>query len=234
MEFEAKHLAAFTASLSQRLPVWVGQSPRAWGQHVLQQEHAALNLPAVRLSREDLFRMAQSGEYDSLSFAVSVLAWGGMNRQHGRFLFANTTNWLPIVDQLRSGRIESSAAYEAFYNLRFDGRLPGMGPAFFTKLIFFSHPRHNGFIMDQWTARSVNLLSQHEVVATTLTNNRNGRIQHRVADQNTANTYAEFNDFILGLAKAIGYVGREDKVEEALFSTGRGTGAWRNYVIKHG
>ena len=49
-------------------------------------------------------------------------------------------------------------AYKQFHRLVNEKKLTHMGPAYFTKLIYFLGSKQNGYIMDQWTARSMNLL----------------------------------------------------------------------------
>lgn len=234
MNYAVAHLNAFKASLSESVKPWVGLAPRSWGKDVISEGFRIEKLPADPQSRTDLFKMAANTNVSDHTFATSVLAWGGMKRDHGRSVFSDSSSWLPIVGQLRSEHISSVEAYAKFLDLRSARRLPGMGPAYFTKLIFFAAPSHDGFIMDQWTARSTNLLLNSAVIHTIVTKSNSGRIQHTVSDKNDADIYQKFCNFICKLADELGYRGRESQIEEALFSTGRGKGHWRNYVIRHG
>lgn len=110
-----------------------------------------------------------------------------------------------------------------------------MGPAYFTKLIYFLNQNDDipGFIMDQWTAASVNLLFEDSVVLTRFSEFtfKNGRkiSFETVTDQNTQENYKKFCECILELAKRLNE--SPDNVEEKLFSEGRGKGEWRQYVV---
>lgn len=68
---------------------------------------------------------------------------------------------IQIVREMRRHEIVTPAdAYQRFYDLK---KIPGMGTDYYTKLVTFLMPAANGapaFIMDQWTARSMNLLKQ--------------------------------------------------------------------------
>ena len=104
----------------------------------------------------------------------------------------------------------------------------GMGPAYFTKLIFFLMPESassaRGYIMDQWTSRSMNLLkSDARFIKTVVSGN-----SRWVADSNDEGTYEAFCREVETLAAILSM--RPDKAEELLFSEGRGKGRWRNYL----
>jgi hypothetical protein len=148
-----------------------------------------------------------------------------MNRAHGLSALATYAKWGSAVERLRAGQVTREKAYESLRDLRQRGGMPGLGPAFYTKLIHFLMPSANGpgYIMDQWTARSMNLLAAPERVVRV-----NGK--GYVTDENTAHDYERF---CLGIEQ----VSRElkcppNEVEQRLFSEGRGKGAWRNYVKK--
>ena len=84
--------------------------------------------------------------------------------------------------------------------------------------------------MDQWTGRSINLLTGKEVVDLF-----RYRGQATVTDRNTAQVYEEF----CLLVETLGRTGQPELegeiVEELLFSQGgRKKGEWRAYVVKHG
>jgi hypothetical protein len=99
-----------------------------------------------------------------------------------------------------------------------------MGPAYFTKLIFFLRPDLNGYIMDQWLARSINLLFP-QAGPIRLSNTV-------VTDRNTADDYERFCSHVEHVARELGITPAE--AEERMFSNGgRSKGRWRQYVIAH-
>ena len=93
------------------------------------------------------------------------MAWGGMKYDHGLAAWACRDRWLGIVKDLRAGTLSRQEAYARFRQFRAGNSGSGMGPAYYTKLIFFARPRADndscgtvGYIMDQWTSLSINLL----------------------------------------------------------------------------
>ena len=150
------------------------------------------------------------------------MAWGGQNRKHGITLFDRFAAIQPIIADMRSGRITHLEAYKRFDVIwKQPGNL-GMGAAYFTKLIFFCEPSHTGYIMDQWTSKSVNLLTGKDVVYLTTAG--------YVKKKNTVENYQRFCKYIEKLASKL-YTSGEN-VEIAMFSKGgRKKGPWRQYVV---
>lgn len=205
---------------------WIGHIPSDWTSWINANGGAvdadiANHLPNKRLNRKDLIEFINDKQKPTEACAISTVAWGGMKRTHGAMLLAKKNHWLPICEKLRAGEINRSRAYCLFMKLREDAHLNGMGPAYFTKLIFFLHPDHDGYIMDQWTASSINILFEPRLVNLTRT--------HYVTDNNTPEIYENFCSIIENLADKIGL--SADQVEEKLFSRGgQNIHPWRKYV----
>jgi hypothetical protein len=104
--------------------------------------------------------------------------------------------------------------------------IPYLGPAFFTKLLYFFSPGNNFFIMDQWTAKSINLLKGEEVVK--LDSDPQSPHRHFVARRNCGSDYNKFCEKIDELAIFLGVSGEE--IEQRLFA---GVHPWRGYVINN-
>lgn len=114
---------------------------------------------------------------------ISIFAWGGMRMDHARRIFGEPSEkWLQVCEEIRDGALSRKEAYELFQELRGKvngkSRLPGVGPAYWTKLIHFlmqrkgnTHPA--GYILDQWAGASVNLIGGKDVVKM---DRQNGRI----------------------------------------------------------
>ena len=77
--------------------------------------------------------------------------------------------------------------------------------------------------MDQWVAKSINLLTGKHLVKLTANN--------WVNDKNDSNTYEIFCQHIDNLAQILECSGFE--AEKRIFSVGRKKGQWRNYLIKN-
>lgn len=213
----------------------------------VQKQYQSLDLspcqfPAKQLTRQQVYDYChdknEDGQFrnDIVGCFLVIMAWGGANRRHVALLLANPDKtWETVLNNLRLGNYSRRDAYEAFFNLRTNGNLPGVGPSYYTKLIYFLRPKHQsengyidmGYIMDQWTAKSMNILQRNSVVRL----NTYGL----VLDTNTADEYEDFCQSIDTLTSAINtnlskkYLG--DDIEVSIFSIGgRHPGAWRKYL----
>lgn len=100
-----------------------------------------------------------------------------------------------------------------------------MGPAYFTKLICFLNPNLNGYIMDQWTAKSVNIICGKEIVKLT----PQGFVD---SIKNDTKVYRAFCEVIDQIAKEVNMKGID--IEESMFSNGgRKKGGWRRFLIEN-
>jgi hypothetical protein len=213
-----------------------GFAPREWltwvykhsNNQLLKQSLSLLSDKPIR--REDIYQMVTSRDIETISCVAAILAWGGMRRPSGKTALSTVSDWLPVCDEIRSGKLSRIEAYEKLMSIRIKKQMKGMGPAFFTKLIFFlMHGQKNqGYIMDQWTGASVNLLSESELVKLKKTKKKD-TYSETVADENTAKDYENFCSYVEHLAEKLKQ--NPVKVELALFSEGWGKGTWRNYVV---
>ena len=195
-----------------------------------------------RLTRGNIYQLVSDRTTPTIDCVISILAWGGRDVKNGSTALSTVEDWLPICDEIRSGNLSRANAYEKFKSIRgvdANPKLQGMGPAYYTKLIFFLMPQQieQGYIMDQWTGASVNLISGIRLVKLNRTINRYKKIEESVSDDNTKDDYENFCKFIEYIAKRL----REElqkavdpaTVELAMFSFGgREKGEWRKYVIE--
>jgi len=185
-------------------------------------------LPNKSVDRQDLFNMAASDEANTFTCCVAIFAWGGMRRDHARAVLETADKWLPIAEAIRRQQIGRTDAYSRFTQARQSKNLPGMGPAFFTKLIYFFGEKANsrGYIMDQWTGLSANLLTGRKMV-----NMQRLKGGFRVSDKNDEHVYDDFCQFIEHLA--LDLKDSPDNAEMRIFSVGgHGSkqGQWRLYL----
>jgi hypothetical protein len=156
----------------------------------------------------------------------------------GRDFWAKMKHWLPLCDEIRSGKHTRRSAYAAFAALRVAGHLPSMGPAYFTKIIFFADPKADGYILDQWTARSVHTLTSQSkwpaviidygTKAKAASDPRHLRV--RVIDRVTDTDYEDFCLLVEDVGRQIGST--PHATEEMLFSAGgRNPHPWRRHVM---
>lgn len=245
MAFNAAHLIPFKASVEAKLDVnkWDTKHARDFARDALGQEPSTLL--ANKQNRASLKALAENSEIDTLTLCLAVLAWGGMHRGNRDRLFEGEDHaWVQIAEDMRSGKLNRFAAYEAFKFERAKNRLKGMGPAFYTKLIHFLLPRLDdgepqAYIMDQWAGCSINLLAGEPIVlmnsSFTYHRTRDG-LNHSsnfiASNANTGEDYERFCALVEKLATHFGVGG--DEIDRALMSDGgKNRLPWRAYVMKH-
>jgi hypothetical protein len=205
----------------------VGYAPKTWAAWIATQAqtidaNTLVALPDTRVDRALLKAYAADASKPVEVAVLSILAWGGMNRRHGAQLLQTKSKWNRICSDLREGKLDRRSAYESFATLRSQGSLVGMGPAYFTKLIYFLHPAQNGYIMDQWTGRSTNTLFKSKIVQMTAANT--------VSDKNTPQDYETLCSCVEHLAERIAT--SPENIELMMFGRGgHKKNAWRTYVI---
>lgn len=207
--------------------MWAGNNISNWWQWIKQnteKEFPDGNLPNSKLTRNQLKKKCHkdSGHADWECLAA-VMSWGGQNRKHGVTLFNRFDEIQPIIYNMRHGLLSFQDAYSEFYKVWEKPEPLGMGAAYFTKLIFFCEPSHKGYIMDQWTSKSINLLSDEKIVHLT---------SGHVNKKNTVNSYNKFCSYTEQLGEMLGHTG--EQIEIAMFSKGgRKRWKWRDYVVKN-
>lgn len=219
MEYNIEALSELQISID-KFKKWNGINALNWGGYFYK-ENLNISLD-IKFTRDKLLNNEFIKELSSEELAIAILSWGGMNREHGKSLF-NHKEWIEIIDALKNKKIKSrKEAYELFQNLRKKGKLTGMGPAYFTKLICFVNPELNGYIMDQWTSKSINILCKKNIIKLSKVGN--------VTDKNDSDIYEKFCLLVEELASKLKL--NPLNMEEQLFSSGGFyKGKWRNYVV---
>lgn len=218
-QFHKKHLNIFKANLTNDQD-WAGHDVRKWWDYVTNKRKC--NLPSEKLTRQALKEFChKDSKYTDEECLGAVMAWGGQNRKHGQTLFSRKDEVLPIIADMRTSSINHLQAYKAFDYLCQQDKKLGMGAAYFTKLIFFCEPSHRGFIMDQWTAKSTNLLCCEQVI----------HLQAGyVSKKNNGDKYEYFCKVVEDLAKRLNT--SAEHIEMSMFSKGgRNKAPWRQYVV---
>lgn len=182
-------------------------------------------LPERRMSRSGLRYYCRDQDNPVEACFLTIMAWGGMRTDHLRRVWSKRGEWQATLKQLRNTpSISRQDAFRLLSRLRADRRLPGIRAAFFTKLIFFLRYEADGYIMDQWTAKSINLIEGRDVVLL----DRTGLVPDRASDYN-------YEDFCQCIEKIGAEINQSpDKVEEMLMSRGgQKAEPWRQYVKMH-
>lgn len=225
------------AAYAKPLSVWIGKSPAQWADKVqpgLAHQYGLSNTP---LSRAQLKAMWANPEISTEACFLSTMAWGGMRAGHGRRVWASKADWLSLCRQLRAQLLSRSEAYAAFQKLSLEGKLPGMGPAYYTKLLYFAMPT-TAYIMDQWTVRSVHYLTsqdrwpclQKDYASAAKAKSHPGALRTYVMKNNNAEAYETYCQLVEQLALLLDK--RPEDAEEMLFSQGgRRPHGWREKIM---
>lgn len=204
----------------------VGFSPREW---VEKMGLEVAGLPALRetpMSRQEVWKVCQDPTIPSLFGYICAMAWGAQGKGPGgakrvREAWNGRRDIEERLHCLRTADLSRAEAYNLFAG---EKRIPFLGPAYFTKLLYF-FGRPGCYIMDQWTTKSVILLTGQNLVR----HNNSGPTH-----QNTGENYELFCRVIDDLAARLGQSG--DEIEQRLFSVGavrrQPRGDWRQHVHK--
>lgn len=216
-----------------------GKKGQSFGQGL--QGIAFERLPTDQVKRSQVFDLVADPMIDSATVCAAVMAWGGMNQRFSaRFFSIRGAGWLDVADRIRAGKLDRNAAYAEFAQLRRGKKLFGLGPAYFTKIIYFLTPRSNSqsdhpYIMDQWAGCSINLLLSKELVKMNVTRQWKPDkdipdFTYQVSEANTGAEYEAFCATVDALRAECGLT--PDQVDRAMVANGgRKKSSWRQYVI---
>ncbi len=202
--------------------------PRHWAENLELEDTHQFNLPAKRLDRADVRSVCRDPENDVLFGYLHAMAWGGqgvgITRRHAINAWQHRLFLSEKLINLRSNPMLSRAdAYSLF-----DGELsiPGLGPSYWTKLIFFFSEAEDRYIMDQWTAKSINYLWNAQIVP------MNGHMPDaKKCDGGVYNEFCSHVDELTAIAndrKNEDRIWTGEMIEQRLFSSGgRSPGPFR-------
>lgn len=225
-----------------------GKRPDTWyAAGPTERPEADLTVFGLGWNRSLLTKFQANRDVPTLALCIAVLAWGGMHNANRNRLFSqDTAHWIAVAQRIRDGNCSRSEAFAAFAELSLRGKLAGMGPAYYTKLIYALMPRSSGqpvgYIMDQWLGCSINLLFGQDMVlmdetATWSAGLGGGPLLRQttstVSKLNTAPIYERFCRALELLADRLGPGWTPDSTELALLSRGgRHPGKWRKHVME--
>lgn len=206
----------------------VGLAPRDWARGV-EYVDAPQHLSEVPLDRAAVRAFCADERNRTVDCALVVLAWGGtaLRAPYRQLVWQARDRWVDTVERLRCETQTRTEAYQALRALKANrppDNLPGLGPSFFTKLIYFMLRAQDGWIMDQWLSKSINLLAGEPIV----------RLLAGGAPS-LENTHANYERFCRYLEEIAATLQLDpESTEQALFSRGgRHPRAWRAYVREH-
>ena len=231
LNYDPTHWSVFSR-IPHKAAGAVGEVPAFWvRQHGLGSIPSAPEpLPATQLTRDQVKTICRDSSYPALFGYVCAMAWGGQSERFGPNV---TEAWRysaeleKRLEKLRSGGMTHAQAYDLFSGAK---QIPGLGPSFFSKLLYFFSPAPvdgvGFYIMDQWTAKSVDLLTQSWVV-------RLARVAATSpGPQNKSGNFEAYCREVDKIGAALSVTGEE--AEEMMMSKGgRDPWPWREHVRAH-
>lgn len=202
----------------------VGYTPTAWvASHQLHGvPAAAIPLPIHQLDRASVRAICRNPANPVLFGYVCAMAWGLQGagpggRGHVASAWAANTLLIPKLAALRAGGLTRRQAYDLFTGIN---SIPGLGPAYFTKLLYFYLPDPDCYIMDQHTGKSMGLITGIELVRMS---------GNAVSNANKCGNYQAYCEEVDAMAGLLGVTG--EQVEEMMMSKGgRNPWPWRAHV----
>jgi hypothetical protein len=201
----------------------IGIEPANWARtHGIALTPPSPALPTYLLDRSDVRKICRNTNNPVLFGYICAMAWGsqGAGPGGGRYVRSAWKDAAKIsntLSKIRGGGHTRCEAYNLFLG---PGDVPGLGPAYFTKLLYFFSPESNFYIMDQWTAKSINLLTGRNVV----------RIQND--NVSVTNTCGNYEAYCLEVDAIAGHLSESgENIEEMLMSKGgKQPWTWRSHV----
>lgn len=184
------------------------------------------SLPDKMLRRNEVLEFCQNIDADVWLGFVCAMAWGGQDKGPGghKKVLAMFKNKELILEKIQRTKLGGSRK-ELFEYWR-NEPITQLGPAYFTKvLFFFSPPKAACYIMDQWTANSVNLLMNQRMI-------RACHLDNHSRCEDAGEIYSRYCDIVDDIKNRLNPQSGSE-AETALFSVGgkgKALGAWRKYV----
>lgn len=216
----------------------VGEAPAIRARWLENNGHVLQTTWISGLSNEPLNRSAlveQAKRSDPMHAFLSVMAWGAQNRRHTALGLSDADRVAFSIGRLRAAAtVDRIQAYELFSG---DNKIKGLGPAYFTKIIAFCRNDLNGYVMDQFTARSINLLDGERREIVPMSKDKNGRLS--VHQQALAEHYESYcarvdrlteviNERLMPATPVDGFF-----TEYLLFGKGKAKAAWRRHLMAY-
>lgn len=228
--YNDEHLEAFLTMVRQG--DWKRVKPNEWLRHVDIVPALTSDIGIQSVDRPELKAACRDADIPDRDLLWAILAWGRMRIGAARRFAQNEGVWSDLVGRFRREDMTRTECFSACHETT--QRLPsgGIGPAFFTKLIFFANPKHDGYIMDQWTSRSVNLLVSGLPIVRMRTKNH-------VDPRNTADDYERYCQIVEDISRqSVSLVPGKplspEEIERCLFSKGHPEPhRWRRHLLEH-
>ena len=189
-------------------------------------------IPDKKMKRHELYAYVNSANTSMLEGILTILGWGDITPKNFRTFANKETKFLvAALKAISESQLTQSEAYEKIKSLKKGSskhwKLHGLGPAYYTKLLYFytKKKRHTCYIMDQFTARSINFLCYNNDIPLTADGN--------VDKLNTGPIYQTFCMRIEAIAKDLKAEGKNVRPENVEFALFGKDSDWRSYLTKN-
>ena len=216
--YQNPHYAVFAAIRHVPQPA-IGSVPSKWVKRLDGKGLADFEpLPDYKLDRFEVREICRDRDKPVLFGYICAMAWGdqgdGPKKNNATTAWHHRECLVPKLTQLRDEEMTRGKAYKLFCG---GNAVPCLGPSYFTKLLYFFSRKPNRYIMDQFTGKSMHLITGRRVM-------RMGK--EAPTRQNTGKHYCEYCEEIDAIASDLKDSG--DHIEQRLFSSDDGD--WRRYV----
>lgn len=242
--YQTEHLEAFAAIPFGPQPPY-GKAPTKWAAMMGIEGSDELpffsEMPSAQLDRDQVRSHCCNRKYPVLHGYVVAMSWGDQGAgaggtKHALAAWAERGTIKRLLEEVRKGVLTPREAYDLFASTP----VKGLGPAYFTKLLYFFRAGADKgqpvdrYVMDKWTAKSINLLTGEHIVRV----NKDGNVEA----SNTGENYEAFCREIDRLADVLNARGLQrqhsgEDVEQMLFSLGsikkQPQWPWRVHVDTH-
>jgi hypothetical protein len=169
------------------------------------------------ITRKQSRLICSDPKVDAQSAYAVAMAWGAQNLKHFN-LSKDHGNLRILIDELRSTTEDREADFHRAKDLLCD--VPGIGISYFTKLLYLCRQSADAYILDQWTAKSLDILLQDTPVELSTWG---GPVVWT-----TREDYGKYCAALEEIASLLGEGWTGESVETALFDHRHGE--WRNHV----
>jgi|GEM_PF-105754 len=169
-----------------------------------------------KCTRIQIRSICNDPDVDVLEAYAAVMAWGGQHRRWFRNSIKHHVALRQLLCYLRGSA--GTRAHDFGIAHRASESIKGLGISYFSKLLFSFRTESDAYILDQWTAKSVHVLTRNVIRLS----------QWGGPDPST--TPADYEDFCSTLETLGHLLGgwTGEQIEQALFD--QSGGCWRNWI----
>lgn len=193
--------------------------------HIRSLGHRNLNL-GVRWTRSEVRKLCLDANVTPEAKYACIAAWGGQHEKHFKSSIRANHLVLLIKRLLNSSDTRTDDFKRAQQACE---QIKGLKISFYTKLLFFLRPKQDGYILDQWTAKSINCLASSPVIRLTRPNDKG---ECRAVDDTSPDEYEKFCQAVEGLPAQLWPKltppATAEAAEMAIFDKPKGK--WRKFV----